>query len=91
MFSSDWEVDIDVSSPSDYDFTLIRMVSLFNVFKYFLLLQALYYCKPRVRESGGHQKSSPTLNSFTRPSFTMPANPSVCPSNPDLIAFVSQR
>merc|ERR1719450_2026766 len=26
MFSSDWEVDIDVSSPSDYDYTLIRMV-----------------------------------------------------------------
>ena len=29
MFSSDWEVDIDVSSPSDYDYTLIRMVSFY--------------------------------------------------------------
>ena len=28
MFSSDWEVDIDVSSPFYSDYTLIRMVSV---------------------------------------------------------------
>ena len=67
---------------------------LINAFCYNFSLQALYYCKPRVREG-----LSPTLNSFTRsassphsPSSSYsPSHPSVCPSNPDLIAFICHK
>lgn len=51
----------------------------------FLNSKALYHCRPRAKE-----RLSPTLNSLTRP-HGAPSYPSVCPSNSDLLAFISHR